>query len=81
MRFATHLPPQVMALKNLGLNIRKAKLAGPTSNSFFITDADTSEKIIRSARLEDIRLTLINSLVAKFPVSWPACVWQGYAAA
>lgn len=65
----TIICPQVMALKNLGLNIRKAKLAGSTSNTFFITDADTSEKIVRSARLEDIRMTIINSLVAKFPVS------------
>lgn len=59
----------VMALKNLGLNIRKAKLTGgsTTANTFFITDAYTSEKIIRSARLEDIRLTLISSLMEAFP--------------
>ncbi|GLI60339.1 hypothetical protein VaNZ11_002459 [Volvox africanus] len=56
----------ITALKNLGLNIRRAKVdtAGTT---FFITDADTSEKIVKSARLEDIRMTILNSLVAKFP--------------
>lgn len=61
----------ITALKNLGLNIRRAKLtqkAGiKTENVFYITDADTSEKIVRSARLEDIRMTVINSLMAKFP--------------
>jgi len=38
--------PQSRALKNLGLNIRKAKLAGSGQGSiFYITDAATSEKV------------------------------------
>ncbi|KAG2488637.1 hypothetical protein HYH03_012805 [Edaphochlamys debaryana] len=55
----------VSTLKNLGLNIRRAKVKGGSgSNTFFITDADTSEKIVKSARLEDIRMTVLNSLSA-----------------
>ncbi|MEW5302544.1 MAG: hypothetical protein WDW36_005319 [Sanguina aurantia] len=58
----------ITALKNLGLNIRRAKLAKKggveTSNVnvFYITDATTSEKIVKSARLEEIRLTVLSSL-------------------
>ena len=61
--------PQITALKNLNLNIRRAKISPKNESSFFITDADTSEKIVRSARLEEIRMTVLNSLVATFPVS------------
>ena len=86
------------ALKNLGLNIRRAKvgvqrrcsLCGARvlsamgcehehswtcaqvaggGTTFYLTDSDTSEKIVKSARLEDIRQTVLNSLVARFPVS------------
>ncbi|PNH05516.1 hypothetical protein TSOC_008211 [Tetrabaena socialis] len=42
----------------------QVQAAGTT---FFITDADTSEKIVKSVRLEDIRMTVLTSLVAKFP--------------
>ncbi|EFJ50344.1 hypothetical protein VOLCADRAFT_45231, partial [Volvox carteri f. nagariensis] len=56
----------ITALKNLGLNIRRAKV-NTGGTTFYITDADTSEKIVKSARLEDIRMTVLNSLVAKFP--------------
>ncbi|KAG2432723.1 hypothetical protein HYH02_012857 [Chlamydomonas schloesseri] len=56
----------VSALKNLGLNIRRATI-GDGSTVFYITDADTSEKVVKSARLEDIRMTVLNSLVDKFP--------------
>ncbi|GFR48132.1 hypothetical protein Agub_g9966 [Astrephomene gubernaculifera] len=56
----------ITALKNLGLNIRRAKV-NTAGTTFFITDADTSEKIVKSARLEDIRMTVLNSLVANFP--------------
>lgn len=68
-----HAHPQITALKNLGLNIRGAKV-NTAGTTFFITDADTSEKIVKSARLEDIRMTVLNSLVAKFPVSRPHAV-------
>lgn len=62
----------ITALKNLGLNIRRAKLASSVSststiNRFFITEAETSEKIVKSARLEEIRLTVINSLIELNP--------------
>lgn len=61
-------PSQIVALKNLGLNIRRAKLA-TQQNTFYITEASTSEKVIKSARLEEIRMTVLNSLTSKFPVS------------
>uniref|UniRef100_A0A7S0WZM9 ACT domain-containing protein n=1 Tax=Chlamydomonas leiostraca TaxID=1034604 RepID=A0A7S0WZM9_9CHLO len=61
----------ITALKNLNLNIRRAKLAGKagSSSTFFITEADTSEKIVKSARLEEIRMTVLNSLIETFPES------------
>ncbi len=96
---------QITALKNLNLNIRRAKLSqSGNTNTFFITEADTrsvqhskvsiparvtsmpggrssavtpsvlallpcSEKIVKSARLEEIRMTVLNTLIATFPVS------------
>ena len=58
---------QVAALKNLKLNIRRAKIKaaadGTHVHKFFITDANTSEKILKSARLEEIRLTILNNLL------------------
>ena len=68
----THACLQITALKNLNLNIRRAKLSqkeGSDVNTFFITEADTSEKIVKSARLEEIRMTVLNSLIATYPVS------------
>lgn len=66
---AGELLDTVTALKNLGLNIRKAKLeqttGGMAANTFYITDSDTSEKIVRSARLEEIRMTILNALETK----------------
>ncbi|KAJ9518533.1 hypothetical protein QJQ45_018562 [Haematococcus lacustris] len=63
----------ITALKNLNLNIRRAKLvsgkSGSTINAFYLTEADTSEKIVKSARLEEIRMTVLNLLVATYPVS------------
>lgn len=50
---------QITSLKNLGLNIRRAKLDGAPgrkANTFYITDALTSEKITRSAQIEEIRM-------------------------
>jgi len=59
----------ITALKNLGLNIRRAKLQQKTNatsqNTFYITEATTSEKIVKSARLEEIRMTVLNSLLDK----------------
>ncbi|KAL6755983.1 hypothetical protein V8C86DRAFT_2658705 [Haematococcus lacustris] len=63
----------ITALKNLNLNIRRAKLvsgkSGSTINAFYLTEADTSEKIVKSARLEEIRMTVLNLLVATYPES------------
>uniref|UniRef100_A0A7R9VPS9 Uncharacterized protein n=1 Tax=Chlamydomonas euryale TaxID=1486919 RepID=A0A7R9VPS9_9CHLO len=64
---AVHLPEQVSALRSLGLNIRKAKVAGDM-NEFYITESVTSEKVIKSARLEEIRVTVMQSLKETFPV-------------
>lgn len=68
--------PQITSLKNLGLNIRRAKLdqrtAANNSNTFYITDAATSEKVLKSARLEEIRMTIINNMMYYHPVRHPA---------
>lgn len=53
---------QVAALKALGLNIKRAKLRGH-KHKFYITDAATSEKIVKSSRLEEIRLTILNNML------------------
>lgn len=52
-------PLQVTSLKNLGLNIVRAKLAGAPgreANTFYVTDAVSSEKILRSGQIEEIRM-------------------------
>lgn len=60
----------ITALKNLGLNIRKAALKpGSKASTFYITDATTSEKILKSARLEEIRMTIINNMLYYHPES------------
>lgn len=63
----------ITALKNLNLNIRKAALStagtGAKASTFYITDADTSEKILKSARLEEIRMTIINNMLYFHPES------------
>ena len=63
---------QTNALKTLGLNIRRAKLRtknGMAINKFYITDARTSEKVLKSARIEEIRLTILNCLMKFHPES------------
>lgn len=60
------------ALKNLGLNIKRAKLnpADPDSkHKFYVTDAATSEKIVKSERLEKIRFTVLDNLTKFHPDS------------
>lgn len=59
----------ITSLKNLGLNIRRAKLDTQNRNTFCITDAETSEKITKSARLEEIRMTIINNMMSYHPDS------------
>ena len=72
---------QIAALKNLKLNIRRAKLTGSAggANKFYITDALTSEKVTRSARLEEIRLTILNNLLKFHPESGASLAWGTYA--
>lgn len=63
---------QTRALKNLGLNIRRAKIRPGDSgklHKFYITDAGTAEKINKSARLEEIRMTVLNNLIYYHPES------------
>ncbi|GMH37062.1 hypothetical protein BSKO_04935 [Bryopsis sp. KO-2023] len=62
----------IQALKNLGLNIKRAKLnpADPESkHKFYVTDASTSEKIVKSERLEKIRFTILGNLTKFHPES------------
>lgn len=66
------------ALRNLGLNIKKAKLSSDAKdkvNKFFITDAATSEKVVKSAKIEEIRLTILNCLLEYHPESAEELAW------
>lgn len=70
----------VAALKNLGLNVRRAKVGvneetGNFRHKFYITDSATSEKILRSRRLEEIRLTILNNLLLYHPESAEELNW------
>lgn len=68
------------ALKNLGLNIRKAALKpGSKASTLYITDATTSEKILKSSRIEEIRMCIINNMLYYHPVS-QGLGWQGVSA-
>lgn len=60
------------ALKSHNLNIRRAKIRtknGLAVHKFYITDARTSEKVIKSARIEEIRLTILDCLMQYHPES------------
>lgn len=60
------------ALKNLGLNIKRAKIDSNDPSSkhrFYITDGATSEKIVKSSRLEEIRFTILDNLTTYHPES------------
>lgn len=69
----------VAALKNLNLNVRRAKIGvnkdGSHRHKFYITDASTSEKIVKSRRLEEIRLTILNNLLLFHPESGEELAW------
>ena len=71
---------QTAALKNLGLNIRRAKIKKTeddkmVTNKFYITDANTSEKILRSSRLEEIRATIFSNLLYYHPEAQEDMAW------
>jgi len=60
------------ALKNLGLNIQRAKLQNPgdstqSKNKFYVTEASSAEKVTSSARLEEIRQTILNNMLTYHP--------------
>lgn len=68
------------ALKNLGLNIRRAKIKKTSDdklvvNKFYITDAISSEKILRSSRLEEIRATIFSNLLYYHPEAQDGMGW------
>lgn len=71
---------QTAALKNLGLNIRRAKIKKTQDekmviNKFYITDAVTSEKVLRSSRLEEIRATIFGNLLYYHPEAQEDMAW------
>lgn len=71
---------QIAALRNLKLNISRAKLrqkAGKQRNRFYITDKRTSDKVVKSARLEEIRLTILQNLLKYHPESVDELAWGG----
>jgi UTP:GlnB (protein PII) uridylyltransferase len=69
----------VASLKNLNLNVRRAKIGqnekGTNRHKFYITDSTTSEKILKSRRLEEIRLTILNNLLLFHPESGEELAW------
>ena len=58
-------------MKNLNLNIVRAKFDLDKSNKhkFYITDADSGEKVLSSARLEEIHQTILNMMMEYHPDS------------
>ncbi len=71
---------QTAALKNLGLNIRCAKIKKTEDeklviNKFYITDAITSEKVLRSSRIEEIRATIFSNLLYYHPEAQDDMGW------
>ena len=60
---------QVSALKGLSLNVRRAKVKhadDKIKNKFYVTDAHTADKINKSARLEEIRLSILQVCSATY---------------
>jgi len=60
----------IQALRNLGLDINRAAVTECDGNNrFYVTDQQTSEKITKSERIEEIRLTIINNMLQYHPES------------
>lgn len=62
----------VAALKNLGLDISRGEVSMSGSNKtskFFVVDRATSEKVTASARLEEIRQTILTNMLHYHPES------------
>lgn len=56
----------------MGLDITRADIGGAEKsglNRFYVTDAKTSDKIVLSERLEDIRATIIQNMLTYHPES------------
>lgn len=79
--FLGELLDTTQALKNLGLDITRAELnADGNRNRFYVTDAKTSEKIVTSERLEEIRETIIRNMLEYHPEAGAAGLSQFTAA-
>ena len=71
-------PLQVAALKSMNLNVRRAKIKakdGNIKNKFFVTDSHTADKIMKSKRLEEIRLSILQNLQFYHPEAGEQLAW------
>lgn len=60
----------VESLKALGLNVSRAEVTGDENpNKFYVTDAATSEKVVKSEQIENIRMAVINNMLYYHPES------------
>ena len=60
----------VASLKNLDVNIVRAKVSpGGDRNVFYVTEKGSADKVTSAQKLEDIRMTIINNLMAYHPES------------
>ena len=73
---------QTQSLRNLGLDITRADIntsaspKQPGVNRFFVTDAQTSDKIVLSERLEEIRVDVTGE-AAVAPSAAPGAAAPG----
>lgn len=65
----------VAAMRGLGLNIRRAKIEVGAGHTFYVTDARTSEKVVKSAKIEEMRLVILNNLLEFHPESGEQLAW------
>ena len=66
------------ALKGLNLNVRRAKVKhadGAVKNKFYVTDSHSADKIMKSARLEEIRLSILQNLQFYHPEAGEKLAW------
>jgi hypothetical protein len=61
------LSDTVQALSDLGLNISRAQVEISEGHRFYITDASTGAKILDSTRLEEIRMTVLQTMMLYHP--------------
>lgn len=66
----------ILSLKALKLNIKRAKISGRDRgvHRFYLTD-DMGEKIVKSSRLEEIRLTILSSIERLHPDASDQLAW------